>query len=162
MVHQNKKQAVLRELGWRNKNRNTHHHSTVANTLINCSSILLPTEPQGSFYKQCIRNGWESENCATHHIYSIAQRKKEESQDWGQTQQMVNQRKNFQDQVDSCRQQIEKLQRQLLNIDVHCGHNTVSRGGFDKYDHTNSEIISNFCNKQLFPHYEFLHELWIE
>ncbi len=66
------------------------------------------------------------------------------------------------DQVDSCHQQIEKLQGQLLNRDVHRGCNTVSWGGFDKYDHANSEIVSNSCKKQLFPHFKFLHKSWKE
>ncbi len=71
-------------------------------------------------------------------------------------------KKKLQDQVDSCHQHIENLQHQLLNRDVHHGCNTVSWGGFNKYDHANSEIISNFCKKQLFPHYKFLHKLWKE
>jgi hypothetical protein len=66
--------------------------------------------------------------------------------------QMEKQRKKLQDQVNSCHQQIEKLQQQLLNRDVHLGCNAVREGGFDKYDHVNSEIILNFCKTQLFPH----------
>jgi hypothetical protein len=58
--------------------------------------------------------------------------------------------------------QIEKLQHQLLNRDVHSGRNTLSWGEFDKYDHANSEILSNFCKKQLFPHDKFLQESWKE
>ena len=68
----------------------------------------------------------------------------------------------MQDQVDSCRQQIEKLQRQPLNRDIQRGCNTVSWDGFDKHDHANSEILSNFCKKQLFPHYKFLYKSWKE
>jgi hypothetical protein len=75
---------------------------------------------------------------------------------------MEKQIKTLQDQVDSCHQQIEKLQRQLLNRNVHRGRNTVSWGGFNKYDHANSEIILNFCKKQLLPHYKFLHKSWKE
>jgi hypothetical protein len=54
---------------------------------------------------------------------------------------MEKQRKDLQDQVNHCREQIEQLQCQLLNRDVHCGCNKVSRVRFDKYDHANSEII---------------------
>ena len=75
---------------------------------------------------------------------------------------MEKQRKDLQNQINHCREQIKLLQRQLLNRDVQHGRNTVSWGRFTKYDHANSEIISNFCKKQLFPHYKFLHELWKE
>ncbi len=48
--------------------------------------------------------------------------------DWGWTQTNGEAKINMHDQVDSCHRQIEKPQRQLLNRDVHCGCNTVSRG----------------------------------
>jgi hypothetical protein len=70
--------------------------------------------------------------------------------------------KKKQDQVGCCCQQIKKLQHQLQNRDVHRGCNTVSWDGFDKYDHANSEIISNICKEQLYPHYKFLHKSWKE
>jgi hypothetical protein len=57
-----------------------------------------------------------------------------------------NKQKN-QDQVNFCCHQIENLQHQLLNRDFHLGCNTVSWGGFDKYDHAKNEIKSNFCKK---------------
>ncbi len=48
----------------------------------------------------------------------------------------------------------------LLNRDVYRGCNTFGWGGFDGYDHVNSEIISKFCKKQLFPHHKFVHKSW--
>ena len=72
------------------------------------------------------------------------------------------QRKDLKDQVNHFHEQNEQFQCQLLNRDVHRGCNTVSWGRFDKYDHANSKIISNFCKKQLFPNYKFLHESWKE
>jgi hypothetical protein len=96
----------------------------------------------------------------TAYIELLRNNKKRKHKIEAECKQMANQRKKLQDQVDSCCQQIEKLQHQLLNRDVHRGRNTVSWGRFNKYDHAYNEIISNFCKKQLFPHYKFLHKSW--
>jgi len=55
---------------------------------------------------------------------------------------------------------MKKLQQQLLNGDVHRGRNTLRTSEFDSYDHTNQDIISQFCKNKLFPQQKFLHTSW--
>ncbi len=55
---------------------------------------------------------------------------------------------------------MRKLQRQVMNGDVHRGRNTLQTREFDSYDHTNQDIISQFCKNKLFPHQKFLHPSW--
>jgi hypothetical protein len=98
----------------------------------------------------------------TTNIKLLRDHKKRKHKIEAECKQMKTQRKKLQDQVNSCCQQIENLQKQLLNRDVHRGPNTVSWDGFNKYDHANSEITSNFCKKQLFPYYKSLNKSWKE
>ena len=55
---------------------------------------------------------------------------------------------------------MRKLQRQVMNGDVHRGRNMLQTKEFDSYDHTNQDIISQFCKNKLFPHQKFLHQSW--
>ena len=63
-------------------------------------------------------------------------------------------------ELDQCLERMRKLQRQLLNGDVHRGRNTLQTKEFDSYDHTNQNVISQFCKNKLFPHQKFLHPSW--
>lgn len=63
-------------------------------------------------------------------------------------------------ELDQCLDRMRKLQRQLLNGDVHHGRNYLQNKDFDSYDHTNQNIISQFCKNKLFPHQKFLHPSW--
>jgi hypothetical protein len=70
---------------------NTHHNSTVASTLINCHSILLPTETPGRFYKECTRNGWGSANIPrTTYIKLLRDSKKRKQKIKAEPKQMAN------------------------------------------------------------------------
>ena len=59
-------------------------------------------------------------------------------------------------ELNECLERMRKLQRQLLNGDVHRGRNTLQTKEFDSYDHTNQDDISQFCKNKLFPHQKFL------
>ena len=63
-------------------------------------------------------------------------------------------------ELDQCLERMRKLQRQLLNGDVHRGRNTLQTKEFDSYDHTNQNVISQFCKNKLFPLQKFLHRSW--
>ena len=63
-------------------------------------------------------------------------------------------------ELNECLKRMRKLQRQLLNGDVHRGRNTLQTKEFDSYDHSNQDIISQFCKNKLFPHQKFLHRSW--
>ena len=63
-------------------------------------------------------------------------------------------------ELNECLKRMRKLQRQLLNGDVHHGRNTLQTKEFDSYDHTNQDVISQFCKNKLFPHQKFLHPSW--
>jgi hypothetical protein len=63
-------------------------------------------------------------------------------------------------ELKECLERMRKLQRQLLNGDVHRGRNTLQTKEFDSYDHTNQDVISQFCKNKLFPHQKFLHPSW--
>jgi hypothetical protein len=52
---------------------------------------------------------------------------------------------------------MRKLQRQLMNGDVHRGRNTLQTSYFDSYDHSNQDIIARFFKNKLFSHHKFLH-----
>jgi hypothetical protein len=63
-------------------------------------------------------------------------------------------------ELNECLERMRKLQGQLLNGDVHRGRNTLQTKEFDSYDHTNQNVISQFCKNKLFPHQKFLHPSW--
>ncbi len=63
-------------------------------------------------------------------------------------------------EVKECLERMRKLQRQLLSGDVHRGWNTLQTKEFDSYDHTNQNVISQFCKNKLFRHRKFLHPSW--
>ena len=63
-------------------------------------------------------------------------------------------------ELKECLERMRKLQRQVMNGDVHRGRNTLQTREFDLYDHTNQDIISQFCKNKLFPHQKFLHQSW--
>ena len=63
-------------------------------------------------------------------------------------------------ELKECLERMRKLQRQVMNGDVHRGRNMLQTKEFNSYDHTNQDIISQFCKNKLFPHQKFLHQLW--
>ncbi len=63
-------------------------------------------------------------------------------------------------ELKECLERMRKLQRQVMNGDVHQGRNTLRTREFDSYDHTNQDIISQFCKNKLFPHQKILHPSW--
>ena len=63
-------------------------------------------------------------------------------------------------ELKECLERMRKLQRQVMNGDVHQGRNMLQTKEFDSYDHTNQDIISQFCKNKLFPHQKFLHQSW--
>lgn len=63
-------------------------------------------------------------------------------------------------ELKECLERMRKLQRQVMNGDVHRGRNMLQTKEFDSYDHTNQDIISQFCKNKLFPHQKFLHPSW--
>jgi hypothetical protein len=63
-------------------------------------------------------------------------------------------------EIKECLAKMRKLQRQLMNGNVHRGRNTLRTREFDSYDHTNQDIIAQFCKNKLFPHQKFLHPSW--
>ena len=63
-------------------------------------------------------------------------------------------------ELKECLERMRKLQRQVMNGDVHRGRNMLQTKEFDSYDHTNQDIISQFCKNKLFPHQKFLHQSW--
>ncbi len=62
--------------------------------------------------------------------------------------------------IEEYRAKIRKLQRQLMNGDVHRGRNTLQTSDLDSYDHSNQEIIARFCKNKPFSHHKFLHPSW--
>ncbi len=63
-------------------------------------------------------------------------------------------------ELKECLERMRKLQRQVMSGDVHQRRNTLQTREFDSYDHTNQDIISQFCKNKLIPHQKFLHPLW--
>ena len=63
-------------------------------------------------------------------------------------------------ELKECLERMRKLQRQVMNGDVYQGRNMLLTKEFDSYDHTNQDIISQFCKNKLFPHQKFLHPSW--
>jgi len=63
-------------------------------------------------------------------------------------------------ELKECLERMRKLQRQVMNGDVHQGGNMLQTKEIDLYDHTNQDIISQFCKNKLFPHQKFLHQSW--
>ena len=68
--------------------------------------------------------------------------------------------KKLKGEIKECLAKMRKLQRQLMNGDVHQGRNTLRTKEFDLYDHTYQDIIAQFCKNKLFPHQKFLHPSW--
>ena len=68
--------------------------------------------------------------------------------------------KRLKGELKECLERMRKLQRQVMNGDVHRGRNMLQTKEFNSYDHTNQDIISQFCKNKLFPHQKFLHPLW--
>jgi hypothetical protein len=60
--------------------------------------------------------------------------------------------KQLKGELKECLERMRKLQRQVMNGDVHQGKNMLQTKEFDSYDHTNQDIISQFCKNKLFPH----------
>ncbi len=67
---------------------------------------------------------------------------------------------NLKGQLEIYHDWAKKLQRQLLNREVHRGQNSIKKSEYDQNDHANSDIIANFCKKWVFPHHKFLHKSW--
>jgi hypothetical protein len=45
--------------------------------------------------------------------------------------------------IEECRAKMRKLQRQLMNRDVHRGRNTLQTSDFDSYDHSNRTSLQD-------------------
>ena len=68
--------------------------------------------------------------------------------------------KRLKGELKECLERMRKLQRQVMNGDVHRGRNRLQTREFNLYDHTNQDIISQFCKNKLFSHQKFLHPSW--
>jgi len=68
--------------------------------------------------------------------------------------------KRLKGELKECLERMRKLQRQVMNGDDHRGRYMLQTKEFDSYDHTNQDIISQFCKNKLFPHQKFLHQSW--
>jgi hypothetical protein len=62
--------------------------------------------------------------------------------------------------IEECHAKMRKLQRQLMNGDVHQGRYTLWTSDFDLHEHSNQDIIARFCKNKLFSHHKFLHPSW--
>ncbi len=70
---------------------------------------------------------------------------------------MIEKYNNLKGQSEYYHDRAKKLQRQLLNREVHRGQNSIKKSKYDQNNHANSDIIANFCKKKVFPHHKFLH-----
>ncbi len=73
---------------------------------------------------------------------------------------LIEKYNNLKGQSEYYHDRAKKLQRQLLNREVHCGRNSIKKSKYNQNNHANSDSIANFCKKKVFPHHKFLHESW--
>jgi hypothetical protein len=85
-------------------------------------------------------------------------KKRKELQDANKA--LVQKYNDLRGQLEVYHDRAKKLQRQLLNREVHRGRNSIKKSEYDQNDHLNSDIVANFCKKKVFPHHKFLHESW--
>jgi hypothetical protein len=85
-------------------------------------------------------------------------RKKVELQDANKA--LVEKYNDLKGQLEIYHDRAKKLQRQLLNREVHRGRNLIKKSKYGQNNHANSNIIANFCKKRVFPHHKFPHKSW--
>jgi hypothetical protein len=85
-------------------------------------------------------------------------KRKKELQDANKS--LVEKYNNLKGQLEIYHDWAKKLQRQLLNREVHRGQNSIKKSKYNQNDHANSDIIANFCKKRVFPHHKFLYKSW--
>ena len=74
------------------------------------------------------------------------------------------QKKEYQDEirkltnkVSKYREKLDRIQSKLLSGDANArGRNSVIKQEYDRYDHCNADIVSEFCKSIMFPQYKFL------
>jgi len=75
-----------------------------------------------------------------------------------------NQKKEYQDEIRKLTNEVSKycekldrIQSKLLSGDANArGRNSVIKQEYDRYDHCNADIVSEFCKSIMFPQYKFL------
>ncbi len=68
-----------------------------------------------------------------------------------------NEIKKLKEEVTRYQEMLEDLQQKQLEGSFYKkGRNSLNTSGFDKFNHSNSKIISTFCKNRLFPTYKFI------
>jgi len=61
------------------------------------------------------------------------------------------------EELAECRMKLEKLQKRVISGSIQKrGRNNSDKKNYDRYQHRNGEILSQFCKIKMFPHYKFL------
>ena len=61
------------------------------------------------------------------------------------------------------RLKLDAVQKQVLSGEIrfHGRNKTKSKESFDRYQHSNGDIVSSFCKNRMFPQYKFLQPSYV-
>lgn len=80
------------------------------------------------------------------------------------------QKKEYQDEIRRLRNEVsgyrlklDAVQKQVLSGEIrfHGRNKTKSKESFDRYQHSNGDIVSSFCKNRMFPQYKFLQPSYV-
>jgi hypothetical protein len=79
------------------------------------------------------------------------------------------QKKEYQDEIRRLRNKVsgyrlklDAVQKQVISGEIRWrGRNKMNKQSFDRYQHSNGDIVSSFCKNRMFPQYKFLQPSYV-